>query len=384
MSADPMAVLAEARRLLDSGEPERALTAVEGLTRSPDPDVAGAAWMLIATARYRADDEVGALQGWREAAETEGAASWIGWRSIAEQRVRDGDLDAAMEAYREADHRAPPMERPAIASRLAWLAKETGHDFTARREFNRSRGAYATYVPYVTWALIGANVGVFILDGILGGALGSALLGGGGPLLEAGYVSADAVAAGEWWRILTSAFLHAGPLHILFNMWALFLFGPLLEQLYGHIEYLAIYLLCAAGGSVLTILVAPDQAAVGASGAIFGLLGLAFAVSRRRHLALPRQTRMVLGQVGTLLVINLAFTFFVPGISITGHLGGLAVGLVLGWLLPPSPAFTMAGQWQATGGAVIGGMPRLMRVVVYLGIAGLLVAGTWVAMLSIA
>ena len=104
-------------------------------------------------------------------------------------------------------------------------------------------------------------------------------------------------------------------------MWALYLFGPLLEQLYGHIEYLAIYLLCAAR-SVLTILVAPDQAAVGASGAIFGLLGLAFAVSRRRHLALPRQTRAVLGQIGSLLVINLAFTFFVPGISITGHLGG--------------------------------------------------------------
>ena len=136
-------------------------------------------------------------------------------------------------------------------------------------------------------------------------------------------------------------------------MWALYLFGPILEQLYGHVEYLAIYLLCAAGGSVLTILVAPDQAAVGASGAIFGLLGLAFAVSRRRHLALPHQTRMVLGQIGSLLVINLAFTFFVPGISITGHLGGLAVGRSSGWLLPPSPAFTMAGNWQASGGALM-------------------------------
>jgi membrane associated rhomboid family serine protease len=209
---------------------------------------------------------------------------------------------------------------------------------------------------------------------------GVGLMSGGGPLLEAGFVRADEVAAGEWWRILTSAFLHLGILHLALNMWALYLFGPLLEQLYGHIEYLAIYLLCAAGGSVLTILVAPQQAAVGASGAIFGLLGLAFAVSRRRHLALPRQTRAVLGQIGGLLVINLAFTFFVPNISITGHLGGLAVGLVLGWLLPPSPAFTTAGQWQAASGAVIEGTSMYLRVAVYLGVAALLVAGTWVVM----
>ncbi len=374
--SDPLAVLAEARRLLDTGYPEQALASVADLTTSRDPELAGAAWMVTGTARYRIDDEAGALQAWMAAAQSEGAASWIGWRSVAEQQVRDGDLEAAMESYKEADRRSPPEERPKIASRLAWLAKETGHDFTARREFNRSRAAYATYVPIVSWILIGANVGVFAIDAFLGGMAGLGLMSGGGPLLDFGYVSADAVAGGEWWRILTSAFLHFGILHLVLNMWALYLFGPLLEQLYGHVEYLVIYLLCAAGGSVLTILVAPDQAAVGASGAIFGLLGLAFAVSRRRHLALPHQTRAVLGQIGSLLVINLAFTFFVPGISITGHLGGLAVGLVLGWLLPPSPAFTTAGQWQAASGAVIEGTSVYLRAVVYLGVAALLVVGT--------
>jgi membrane associated rhomboid family serine protease len=375
--SDPLAVLTEARRLLDTGYPEQAIAAVTDLTQSHDPEVAGAAWMVDGTAKYRIDDEAGALQAWMAAAQSEGAASWIGWRSVAEQQVRDGDLNAAIEAYKESDRRAPPEERPAIASRLAWLAKETGHDATARREFNRSRAQYATYTPIVSWALIGANVGVFAIDAFLGGLAGLGLMsGGGGPLMDWGYVSADAVAAGEWWRILTSAFLHFGILHLVLNMWALYLFGPLLEQLYGHIEYLVIYLLCAAGGSVLTILVAPEQAAVGASGAIFGLLGLAFAVSRRRHLALPHQTRAVLGQIGSLLVINLAFTFFVPGISITGHLGGLAVGLVLGWLLPPSPAFTLAGQWQAASGAVIEGTSMYLRVVVYLGMAALLAVGT--------
>jgi hypothetical protein len=99
---------------------------------------------------YRIDDEAGALQAWMSAAQTESAQAWLGWRSVAEQQVRDGDLNAAMEAYKEADRRAPPNERPAIASRLAWLAKETGHDFVARREFNRSRGAYATYIPHRT------------------------------------------------------------------------------------------------------------------------------------------------------------------------------------------------------------------------------------------
>jgi membrane associated rhomboid family serine protease len=375
--SDPLAVLTEARRLLDTGYPEQALASVSELTGSRDPEIAGAAWMVAGTAKYRIDDEAGALQAWMAAAQSEGAASWLGWRSVAEQQVRDGDLNAAIEAYKEADRRAPPEERPAIASRLAWLAKETGHDSTARREFNRSRAEYATYTPIVSWALIGANVGVFAIDAFLGGLAGLGLMsGGGGPLMDWGYVSADRVAAGEWWRILSSAFLHFGILHLVLNMWALYLFGPLLEQLYGHLEYLVIYLLCAAGGSVLTILVAPDQAAVGASGAIFGLLGLAFAVSRRRHLALPRQTRAVLGQIGSLLLINLAFTFFVPGISITGHLGGLAVGLVLGWLLPPSPAFTIAGQWQASSGAIIEGTSVYLRVVVYLGMAALLVVGT--------
>jgi membrane associated rhomboid family serine protease len=378
--SDPLATLADARRLLDTGYPEQALAAVQDLTRSRDPEVAGAAWLIVASGRYRADDEPGALQAWMEAARTEGASSWLGWRSVAEQQVRDGDLEAAIESYKEADRRAPPDERPKIASRLAWLAKETGHDFTARRQFNRSRGAYATYTPTVSWILIGANVGVFAIDAFLGGMAGLGLMSGGGPLIDWGYVSAEAVASGEWWRILTSAFLHLGILHLAMNMWALYLLGPLLEQLYGHLEYLAIYLLCAAGGSVLTILVAPDQAAVGASGAIFGLLGLAFAVSRRRHLALPRQTRMVLGQIGSLLVVNLAFTFLLPGISITGHLGGLAVGLVLGWLLPPSPSFTIAGQWQAASGAVIEGTSLYLRVAVYLGVAALLVVGTWVVM----
>ena len=115
--SDPLATLAEARRLLDTGYPEQALAAVADLTGSRDPEVAGAAWLITGSARYRTDDEAGALQAWMNAARTEGASSWIGWRSVAEQQVRDGDLEAAMESYREADRRAPGEERPKIASR---------------------------------------------------------------------------------------------------------------------------------------------------------------------------------------------------------------------------------------------------------------------------
>ena len=365
MPADSTTALAEARRLLDQAEPQRALETIGHLTTSPDAEMAGQAWLLSGTARYRLDDEAGALSDWQRAADSASSVAWLGWRSAAEQLVRNGDLAAAIDAYREADRRAPPAERPAIASRIAWLLKETGHDFVARREFNRSRGAYASFAPSVTLGLIAVNVIVFVVNGVLGGGFG--MVGSGGPLIEAGAVYAPAVASGEWWRLMTAAFLHLGVMHLLFNMWALYLFGPVAEELYGRLEYLVIYLLAALGGSVLTILAAPDQPAVGASGAIFGLLGLAFAVSRRRHLAIPRQIRLILGQAGSLLVLNLIITFAVPGISWTGHVGGLLVGVILGWLLPPSPRFSLAARWEGLSGQLgDGSLAPALRTAIYL------------------
>ena len=129
--------LEEGQRLLDTGDPAAAITLLAPLTGHPDPNLAGDAWLLIGTARYRADDEAGALAAWQRAAEGAGANAWLGWKSVAEQYVRNGDLEAAIEAYREADRRAPGDERGPIANRLAWLLKETGHDFAARRQFNR-------------------------------------------------------------------------------------------------------------------------------------------------------------------------------------------------------------------------------------------------------
>lgn len=379
MTHDPRARLADGQRLLDQAEPEAALPIFDALTTDPDAEIRGAALIGKGTAQYRMDDEVGALASWQQAASLDGPLAWYAWRSAAEQHVRNGDLDEAIIAYREADRRAPQEERGAIANRIAWLLKETGHDFAARRQFNRARGAYATYPPYVTWGLIIANVVIFLLDAATVG-FAISMMGGSGELLEAGFISRDTVANGEWYRLVSSMFLHLGIVHLAFNMYALYLFGPLLEQLYGHLDYLIIYFLCGIGGGVLTILLAPDSSAVGASGAIFGLFGLAFMVSRRRHLLLGPQARAILSQVGVLLVVNLVFTFAVPGISWTGHIGGLLVGALIGLLLAPTNVPTMGGMWRGSDGSPVKSTtPAVVRAGAYVLIGVLLAAGAYLA-----
>ena len=374
--------LEEARRLVDSGDFEAATGILEPLTRDRDGDVAGEAWLLVGTARYRSDDEPGALVAWQAAANAGGATSWLGWRSVAEQQVRDGDLEAAITSYREADRRAPAAERGPIANRIAWLLKETGHDFAARRQFNRARGAYASYTPVVTYAIIAICVALFAIDVVLSGGatLQGGLFGGPGPLGNDHMINAVLVGRGEWWRILTSAFFHLGPVHLAFNMYVLYLYGQIAERMYGRVEFAVIYLLCAAGGSVLTILVDQAQFAAGASGAIFGVIGLLFVVSRRHHAVLGREARAMMAGIGTYLVFLLVFTFLVPNISWTGHLGGLLVGATLGFLLPPTGVETLAGMWRTpTGERLMGRMPRALRLAVYAGVTVLLVIGSYVA-----
>jgi membrane associated rhomboid family serine protease len=383
MTDEPTLRLEEGRRLLDAGDLDAAVRILAPLTGHPEPDLAGEAWLAIGMARYRADDEPGALAAWQAAANAGGRTAWLGWRSVAEQLVRDEDLEGAISAYREADRRAPPDERGAIANRIAWLLKETGHDFAARRQFNRARGSYAQHTPVVTYAIIAICAVLFGVDAILseGATLSGGFFGGGvGPIGEDHLINAFFVARGEWWRIFTSAFFHLGPIHIAFNMYVLYLYGSIVERMYGPIEYAAIYLLAAAGGSVLTILVDPAQSAAGASGAIFGVIGLLFAVSRRHHAMVGREARRMMGGVGTYLVFLLIFTFVAPNISWTGHVGGLVVGAALGFLLPPTGVSTLASMWRApTGDRLHGGMPVPLRAAVYAGVAAALVAGSWIA-----
>jgi len=383
MTDEPTLRLDEGRRLLDAGDLSGAVRILAPLTGHPDPDLAGDAWQAIGTARYREDDEPGALAAWQAAANAGGRNAWLGYRSVAEQLVRDDELEAAITAYREADRRAPPDERGTIANRIAWLLKETGHDFEARRQFNRARGAYATHVPVITYTIIAICVALFGIDVALSGGetlQGGFLSGSVGPLGEQHLINTFFVAQGEWWRIITSAFFHLGLIHLGFNMYVLYLYGPIVERMYGRLEYAAIYLLSAAGGSVLTILVDPRQLAAGASGAIFGIIGLLFAVSRRHHAVVGREGRAMMAGIGSYLVFLLIFTFVVPGISWTGHLGGLIVGAVIGFLLPPTGVATLSGMWRTPAGEQLhASMPSALRAAVYAGVMALLVVGSYVA-----
>ena len=168
-----------------------------------------------------------------------------------------------------------------------------------------------------TYVLVGINVAMFALQSA-------------SPALQRRLVLwPPAVADGEIWRIFTSAFLHYGLMHILFNMWALWVVGPMLESSLGRARFVALYMLSALGGGVLVYLLAPlNSATAGASGAIFGLFGAAFVVCKR--LGIPSQW------IAILIGINLAITFLSMlgsnTISWQGHIGGLVTGALVAWV----------------------------------------------------
>ena len=169
--------------------------------------------------------------------------------------------------------------------------------------------------PVITYWLIAINVVMFVLEPVSSGVQSELVL------------RSPAVANGDLYRLLTSAFMHYGPTHLLFNMYALFIVGPPLEVWLGRLRFGALYALSALGGSVLVYLVSPLNAATaGASGAVFGLFGASFVVGKRLNL----DVRWVVG----LIVINLAFTFVIPlmggqNISWQGHIGGLVTGALV-------------------------------------------------------
>jgi len=194
----------------------------------------------------------------------------------------------------------------------------------------------------VTWTLVAINVAVYLVTWIRPGIvndlemLGYASYGAGG--------SMHGVAAGEWYRLITSAFL-AGPsglgfVDILFNMWALIFVGPALEGLLGRMRFLTVYLLSAVGGAVMYYFLAPQNyPTVGASGAIFGLFGAWFVVARRLRL----DSRGIVA----LIAINLALSFwFHNTIAWQDHIGGLLTGALLTAAYVYAPRKNRA-IWQA-------------------------------------
>jgi membrane associated rhomboid family serine protease len=176
--------------------------------------------------------------------------------------------------------------------------------------------------PVVTFALIAVNVIVFLAEGQFG--VGSTSTGS--TLYDKFALFGPAVANGDYWRIVTSGFLHAGLLHIGFNMYLLYLLGQMLEPAIGSVRFALIYLVSLLAGSLGALVVSPNAVTVGASGAVFGLMGAAAVELRARGIN-PFETG-----IGGLILFNLAFSFIFSGISIGGHIGGLIGGAVTGFL----------------------------------------------------
>ncbi|MEV6526067.1 rhomboid family intramembrane serine protease [Longispora sp. NPDC051575] len=217
-------------------------------------------------------------------------------------------------------------------------------------------GSHAGQLGYVTMTLIGLNVLVFVISLVIskGGALGGGSLFGGSTVLHdwfavsgpryplnatpcvdnPGYLCGDGTYApgvddGAYYRLFTAMFLHFGPIHLLMNMWALWVLGRNLETVFGPARFAALYLLAGIGGNVAVYLFSPNGLSAGASTAIFGMFAALVIVLRK----LGRSLAPIL----PVLVINAIFTFTVSSISIAGHVGGFIAGGVVAAALAYAP-----------------------------------------------
>ncbi|KIZ19411.1 rhomboid family intramembrane serine protease [Streptomyces natalensis] len=203
----------------------------------------------------------------------------------------------------------------------------TGRSATATAPRTLAGGAIAANPRLITLILMGLNIAVFIAVQAEGPRLLSELgmLGRTPP----GYLP-QGVAEGEWYRLVTAMFLHQEIPHIAFNMLSLWWLGPPLEAALGRLRFTALYMLSGLGGSALTYLVAnPAGFSLGASGAIFGLLGATAVLMRR--------LRYDMKPVLILLGLNLVFTFTWPNISWQAHIGGLVVGAAVAYGMVHAP-----------------------------------------------
>jgi membrane associated rhomboid family serine protease len=203
----------------------------------------------------------------------------------------------------------------------------------------------------LTLTLIAVNVALFILQSATGRVEF---------LIDYSLIGIPIAENGEWYRLISGAFLHWNLLHIALNMFALWTLGPLIERSLGRLRFAVIYGVSLMAGSAGSLLVEPNALTVGASGAIYGLLGALVVLFRNRGISIWSSG------LGITLLINFAFTIGIPGISIGGHLGGLVGGLLATWILVEGPRrmrsddaalgfaialiplFFVAGLWAAT------------------------------------
>ena len=195
------------------------------------------------------------------------------------------------------------------------------------------RGPGVAFRPIATQILIGLNLLGFVWGVAVGGSVGrlgrdaladGSLFASAREISPDGQVSLLGVDQGEWWRLVSSAFLHSGLLHLAMNMAALWILGSQLERVLGSARFVGVYVVSLFAGSFGVMIVDPNAFTVGASGAVFGLMGLALMIQRAVGID-PWASG-----VGGLIVVNIIITFTIPAISIGGHIGGLVGGVIAG------------------------------------------------------
>jgi membrane associated rhomboid family serine protease len=176
----------------------------------------------------------------------------------------------------------------------------------------------------VTYTLIAINVLIYLVGASQGGGLNNpgASLNQQGSLYYHAVLFGPFVPHGGWYRLVTAMFLHASILHIAFNMYALFVIGRVVEQYLGTTRYIGLYFVSGLAGSAGALLQAPTTPVLGASGAIFGILGAMMVLEWQA-------TGSLAGQAAALVAINLVISFLIPGISWGGHVGGLIGGVLI-------------------------------------------------------
>ncbi|MFK8024960.1 MAG: rhomboid family intramembrane serine protease [Ilumatobacter sp.] len=228
---------------------------------------------------------------------------------------------------------------------------------------------------FVTYALIAINLAVFIglglwydLAGMLSGsitdahvnyALSPIFLDGDPKAIDLGR-EVIFTEGNEWYRVVTSGFLHFGLIHLAFNMYFLYILGGQMEPQLGRVRFVALYFASLLGGSAGVLAIDQGGFTAGASGAVFGLLG-ATAVGMYQNGINPLRT-----QIGTLLMINLGLTFFVSGISIGGHVGGLIAGAICGFVML-APGYKGFPDWSRIATPVAVGAASIALSIVFVG-----------------
>ena len=204
--------------------------------------------------------------------------------------------------------------------------------------------------PIVTYAIMALCVIVFAAEAITG-----QLVGSGSPIVSA-LLYYPPYTSIQPWRMLTSLFVHGSILHILFNMYSLFVLGPELERLVGRWRFIALFLLSGLGGSVAVLLSSPGSPVIGASGAIFGLFGAYFVIAR--HLGGNSRQLIIV------IVINLVIGFIVPGIAWQAHVGGLLIGALVAFVL----VRTRDGQKRGVQLLLLVGVFLLLLIATFAGV----------------